>query len=142
MAKAHDMRVPLTEVLGVPGFLYGTTSFEEWCRVERVDVQEDWNGRPSVDLPTAWRIKEKYDAMLAKSTESNRRALNENHDIHLEQQRREERLGRALATKRGQRPEKMLQLARMEVLEEEKHLDIPANIRKRLVWSNGAHLTF
>lgn len=64
MSKA-EMHVPLSEVRGVPTFL-SWENLQRWLADHKVDVQEDWGGRPSVDLPTAWRLKAEADADAAR----------------------------------------------------------------------------
>lgn len=135
-----QMRVPLTEVLGIPGFLYGEQR-DQWLRDNNVEVTQDWAGRESVDLPTAWRLKEQHDKFLAKAQADAAKHAAHAEEVHAAQQARHDTYGRAFARYgRTNPPGKALALAKRDVIESEKHL--PAKVRKELMWPVSIPMIF
>lgn len=55
-----EYRVPLADIPVIPLFVTGE-SREIWLKEHNVTVELDWAGRPSVDLETAWRLKDLLD---------------------------------------------------------------------------------
>ncbi|CAL8980362.1 hypothetical protein PROP_03140 [Propionicimonas sp. T2.31MG-18] len=84
---AELVRVPLADVPGIPHFILNS-ALNDWLRAKRVVVKPDHAGRPSVDLPTAYRIQEEMEAETA-AEEARRQAQAEKlADAVAEAQRR------------------------------------------------------
>jgi len=77
MARSTDdlaalIRVPLAECPAIPIFLR-TSALAEWLAANGVDVKPDHAGRPSIDLPTAYRLQAEAEAGI-KAEDARRRA--------------------------------------------------------------------
>lgn len=143
MTKSTEMRVPFGEILGVPSFLTGAAK-EEWCKANKVVIEIDWAGRESVDLPTAWRLKEMGDKLAERANEERWKQILHNDAINTAQGERERLFGEAyqriVQNAVGVNPVEAIAQARSEVDELEK--DLPRDVRHRLVWPNNIPLLF
>lgn len=77
MARSSDdpaalVRVPVAECPAVPIFLTNA-GLAEWLAARGVEVKPDYAGRPSIDLPTAYRLQAEGEAGV-KAEEARRRA--------------------------------------------------------------------
>lgn len=75
---AELVRVPLADVPCFPHFLRFDLQ-QDWIRSKRVEIKPDWAGRPSIDLPTAYRLQAENEADMA-ADEARRRAEAEKLD--------------------------------------------------------------
>ena len=58
-------RIPVDEA-AIPGFSTGD-ELAEWCRAHGVTIEPDHLGRPSVDVPTAYRLRAESDAQSERA---------------------------------------------------------------------------
>ncbi|MCU1414049.1 MAG: hypothetical protein JWN80_1389 [Microbacteriaceae bacterium] len=60
-----EIRVPLSDIIAMPTFLTWESK-NAWLADHNVEVEPDWAERESVDLATAWRMKDLYDEGVAQ----------------------------------------------------------------------------
>jgi hypothetical protein len=138
MAKANDFeyRVPLTECLGYADWMTAEAK-ASWLRENRIEIREDWAGRESVDLATAYRLKDMYDKANEKAQQQQNALGAHQAAVRHAQIAREEKLGTILGKLNGSRLGQPflenLAIARAQVIAEEAET-LPREIRKELHW--------
>lgn len=83
------IRVPIADCPYIP--IYLGSGLHEWFKANRVEVQPDYADRPSIDLPTAYRLKAEAEA-FSEAEGKRRQAAAEKltEDVDNAQRRRQE----------------------------------------------------
>lgn len=141
MPTKTEYRVPLLDILGIPAF-HNNEHKEQWCRDNKVELIEDWAGRESVDVATAWRLKADYDKFIARARKVAAEQAAEQEQIRQAQRDREVQYAELVRQHSvGRSVGEAAAIARVEI-EKQEHGHLPASVRQRLYWPVTIPLVF